>query len=138
MKYWIGTVSREHVKRGEAGNFIQLCHGKAAPLKRMQPGDWLIYYSPKEQMKGGEPLQKFTAICQIKGNEAYQVEMFPGFCPFRLDVEYQSCKEVEIRPLLDQLNFVEDPKRWGAKFRFGHFEIDEHDFMIIKNIMLKV
>ncbi len=32
MKYWIGTVSQEHVLRGVAGGFCQVCHGKAAPL----------------------------------------------------------------------------------------------------------
>ena len=36
MKYWIGTVSKEHVLRGVAGDFCQVCHGKAAPLNRMQ------------------------------------------------------------------------------------------------------
>ncbi|WP_275249374.1 hypothetical protein [Vandammella animalimorsus] len=33
MKYWLGVVSREHVQRGVAGDFCQLCHGKAAPLR---------------------------------------------------------------------------------------------------------
>ena len=47
MKYWIGTVSQEHVLRGVAGGFCQVCHGKAAPLNRMKRGDWLLYYSPK-------------------------------------------------------------------------------------------
>lgn len=137
MKYWIGTVSREHVKRGEKGGFIQLCHGKAAPLKRINSGDWLIYYSPKEKYPGTEACQKFTAICQITGDEPYQVEMFPGFCPFRLDVDYKPCKEVEIRPLLEKLNFIDNPKSWGMKFRYGHFEIDEYDFKMLKKLMLE-
>lgn len=136
MKFWIGVVSREHVKRGEKEGFIQLCHGKAAPLKRISAGDWLIYYSPKEQYPGAEACQKFTAICQVTGNAPYQVEMFPGFCPFRLDVDYKPCKEVEIRPLLEKLNFIDNPKNWGMKFRYGHFEIDEHDFNLLKKEML--
>ena len=47
MKYWMGTVSKEHVMIGVEGNFCQLCHGKSTPLKRMKKGDILIYYSPK-------------------------------------------------------------------------------------------
>ena len=34
-KYWIGTVSREHVRIGVEGGFCQVCHGKKGPLARM-------------------------------------------------------------------------------------------------------
>lgn len=55
-RYWIGVVSASHVSRGVQGGFAQLCHGKSAPLQRMRPGDWLIYYSPRTDMKEGETL----------------------------------------------------------------------------------
>ena len=32
-KYWIATISKEHTLRGVAGGFMQVCHGKQAPLK---------------------------------------------------------------------------------------------------------
>ena len=67
MKYWIGTVSKEHVLRGAAGGFCQVCHGKAAPLNRMQRVDWLLYYSPKIRLDGHDKLQSFTALGQIIG-----------------------------------------------------------------------
>ncbi len=35
-KYWIAAISKEHINRGVAENFIQVCHGKQAPLKRMK------------------------------------------------------------------------------------------------------
>ena len=28
--YWIAVASREHVRRGVAGGFAQVCHGKPA------------------------------------------------------------------------------------------------------------
>lgn len=65
MKYWIGTVCQEHVLRGVAGGFCQVCHGKAAPLNRMQRGDWLLYYSPKIRLHGNEKLQAFTAVGRL-------------------------------------------------------------------------
>jgi hypothetical protein len=34
-KYWIGVASRNHVRMGMAGGFCQLCHGKAAPMRRL-------------------------------------------------------------------------------------------------------
>jgi hypothetical protein len=47
MKYWIIVASKDHLQRGLAGGFIQANHGKAAKLKRMSLGDWIIFYSPK-------------------------------------------------------------------------------------------
>ncbi len=51
-------------------------HGKAAPLRRMSKGDWLIYYSPKTDMNDGEPLQQFTAIGQVVDDAV--VALAPG------------------------------------------------------------
>ncbi|WP_018150365.1 EVE domain-containing protein [Leeia oryzae] len=135
VRYWIGVVSESHVARGVAGGFAQLCHGKAAPLKRMKQGDWLIYYSPKTDMHDGEPLQRFTAIGQVVSNETYAFEMAPGFIPFRRDIRYLPCKPAAIQPLLGQLSFIQDIKRWGYPFRFGHLEITEADFRLIAGAM---
>jgi hypothetical protein len=46
MKYWIGVVQREHVLRGVSLGIAQVNHG-ATSIKRLQPGDGLVYYSPK-------------------------------------------------------------------------------------------
>lgn len=35
IRYWIGVASREHAMKGIYGGFAQLCHGKEAPLKKM-------------------------------------------------------------------------------------------------------
>ena len=41
-KNWIGVASAEHVERGIQDGFMQLCHGKEAPLRRLQPGDRIV------------------------------------------------------------------------------------------------
>jgi hypothetical protein len=135
MTYWINTVSRGHVQRGVAGGFTQANHGKPQMLRRMARGDWIVFYSPKTALDGGEPLQAFTAIGQVVDDEPYQFEMAPDFEPWRRNVDFLSCKEVPIRPLLDDLHFVEDKKRWGYKFRFGVFRIDDHDLDLIRRTM---
>ncbi len=134
-RYWIGVVSHNHVKLGVAGGFAQLCHGKAAPLRRMKQGDWLIYYSPKTEMNQGDPLQSFTAIGQVRGDAPYLFEMSADFIPYRLDVDYLPAKIVAIQPMLSQLSFITDLQHWGYPFRFGHLEITESDFLLIKNAM---
>ena len=40
-------------------------------------------------------------------------------------MEFLPCTATPIRPLLDELEFIDDPQRWGYKFRFGVFRIDE-------------
>lgn len=135
-RYWIGVVSASHVSRGVEGGFAQLCHGKAAPLKRMQAGDWLIYYSPRTDMRKGEPLQAFTAIGQVRDDKVYEHRMSDSFIPFRRNIHYFDCKETKISSLLEQLSFTRGEKNWGYRFRFGHFEISEQDFRIIANAIL--
>jgi hypothetical protein len=134
MTYWINTVSREHVRRGVAGGFTQANHGKPWMLQKMQRGDWIIFYSPKTDYPEGEPLQAFTAIGQVSDDEAYQAEMSPDY-PWRRNVEFLPCTETPIRPLLDALDFVEDKQRWGYRFRFGVFKVEEHDFNVIRSAM---
>jgi hypothetical protein len=59
---WIAVASADHARRGrdaqfdlrrgrDAGTdsssgFMQVCHGKRAPLARVQPGDRVVYYAP--------------------------------------------------------------------------------------------
>ncbi|RUT33568.1 EVE domain-containing protein [Paenibacillus zeisoli] len=136
-RYWIGVVSASHVARGVEGGFAQLCHGKSAPLKRMRPGDWLIYYSPRTDMANGQPLQAFTAIGQVVDERVYEYRMSETFVPFRRDIRYSPCKEVKISTLLQELSFTRGVTNWGYRFRFGHLEIDREDFLTIAEAMLQ-
>ncbi|WP_025846669.1 EVE domain-containing protein [Paenibacillus ehimensis] len=135
-RYWIGVVSASHVSRGVQGGFAQLCHGKSAPLRRMRPGDWLIYYSPRTDMKNGEPLQSFTAIGRVADDRVYEYRMSDSFVPFRRDVRYFPCKEVKIAGLLARLSFTRGNRHWGYKLRTGHFEVPREDFLTIAGAML--
>lgn len=135
MKYWINTVSRNHVMRGVAGGFTQANHGKPQALKRLSTGDWIVFYSPKVEFEGNEPLQHFTAIGTIADEELYQVEMTPSFTPWRRNVDFKKCHEAPIRQLIDDLSFIKDKSKWGYMFRFGLFEIPEQDFKRITSAM---
>lgn len=134
-RYWIAVASREHVKTGEAGGFCQLCHGKAGPVQHMAPDDWLIYYSPREKMRHGKPIQAFTAIGKIKKGVAYEFTMDSGFTPTRRDISYISADEAPIRPMLDALSFIANKRSWGMAFRRGAFEIPKQDFCKIAAAM---
>ncbi|MCK5755283.1 MAG: EVE domain-containing protein [Mycobacterium sp.] len=136
MTNWINTVSRDHVERGVQGGFTQANHGKPHMLARMARGDWIAFYSPRTVYPDGPPLQAFTAIGQITDDEPYQVEVSPDFTPWRRNVDFLDCVEAPIRPLLERLDFIEDKSRWGFKFRFGVFRIDDHDLDVLRSAML--
>src|SRR3990167_1308651 len=135
-KYWLGVVSRAHVQRGKQGGFAQVCHGKQAPLQRMQPGDWLIYYSPTEIFGEKTPCRKFTALGQVLERAPYQVQMSPDFSPWRRDIAYQVTTDVAIEPLIPLLSFIKNKSSWGYVFRFGLFAIPATDFKLIAAQML--
>ena len=135
IKYWIGVASKEHVMRGVEGSFMQVCHGKKAPLMRMKKGDRIIYYSSKISMNGDEKCQCFTAIGEAADDNVYQVEMFPGFIPYRRNVRFYKCSEVSIIPLIGQLEFITSKKQWGYPFRYGFLEINQNDYDIIVSKM---
>lgn len=134
-RYWINTVSRDHVRIGAAGGFTQAGHGKNSGLKRLGRGDYLVFYSPRTSFDGGEPLQCFTALGRVTDDEPYQVEMSPKFHPWRRKVEFSSAREAPIQPLLEKLEFIPDKKRWGYPFRRGLFEIERLDFVRIAEAM---
>jgi hypothetical protein len=133
--HWLGVVSRSHVQIGVRGGFIQLNHGKQAPLRKFRAGDALVMYSPRTDYPDGAPLQAFTAIGTIVSGEVYQVEMAPDFKPYRVDVRFLPCTEAPIKPLIEQLTFIKSKTHWGAAFRFGQLKIPAADFALIARAM---
>jgi hypothetical protein len=132
---WVAVASAEHVRIGRSQGFMQVSHGKAAPLRRIHPGDWVVYYSPTEVVRGKDGLQSFTAIGTVKDGAPYQADMGCGFSPFRRDVSWHTAQEQPIKPLLGGLQFTTAKKSWGFQLRFGLFEISEHDMAMIATAM---
>ena len=134
-KYWIAVASADHARRGRASGIMQVCHGKGAPLRRVKPGDGVVYYSPTVAFRGKDRLQAFTTIGRVKDGEPYQADMGGGFVPHRRDVDYRAADEAPIAPLLDDLEFTRGKRNWGYAFRFGLLEISKADFETIAAAM---
>jgi hypothetical protein len=130
-KYWIGVASRDHVRTGKAGGFCQLCHGKAAPLRRLKAGDRIIYYSPRERMRDGAPVRAFTAIGEVAAEEPAPHDTGGGFVPYRRSVTFYKASDAPILPLLPLLSFTRDRRQWGTALRQGVFAINRNDYDII-------
>jgi hypothetical protein len=134
-QYWIAVASAEHVRRGRAEGFMQVCHGKGAPLKRIRTGDYVCYYSPTTNFGGSDRLQAFTAIGRVWNGDPYIFDMGAGFHPYRRDVAWAEAVEAPIRPLLDALDFTASKQSWGGPFRFGLFSVSARDFQTIADAM---
>ena len=137
-KNWIAVASAEHARLGRGHKpmgFMQVGHGKHAPLKRIKPGDRVAYYAPTTVFGQRDELQSFVSIGVVQPGEPYEFDMGNGFVPWRRDVSYAPSHEAPILPLLDAFEFVEDRSRWGYKFRFGLFSVSDHDMRLIARAM---
>ena len=64
---WIAVACALHARRGCAtpgAGYMQVCHGKVAPLQRIRPGDRVAYYAPTVTM-GEEPVQGLFGVAQV-------------------------------------------------------------------------
>ena len=134
-QYWIGVIARDVVHIAVKAGFAQLSHGKKEPLLQMHAGDGFIFYSPKEHFPGGEPVQMFTGVGKVKTGQVYEGPGGPDPMPYRIDIQFFDAREVPIRPLIEQLSFIEDKVHWGYPFRFGNLSIPKEDFKIIAEAM---
>ena len=138
---WLAVASAEHVEIGRNGGFMQVCHGKATPLRRVQPGDRIVYYSPNRiyspshALRGKDRLQAFTAIGTVKG-ALYKADMGFGFHPFRRDVAWHDAEPAPLALLQEELAFTQE-KNWGYRLRQGLVEISDADMTAIAAAMFK-
>lgn len=73
---------------------------------------------------------------EVDDDKVYEYQMSESFVPIRRKIRYISCREVQIRDLLEQLSFTRGNRNWGYSFRYGHFEIGREDFLPIVSAML--
>lgn len=133
--FWLAVASADHVRRGRREGFMQVSHGKATPLRRIRPGDGVVYYSPSGVYGEKDGLRSFTAIGVVREGEPYRGDMGGGFTPFRRDVDWADASEAPIAPLLDQLELTAGKQNWGYQLRFGLLKIGEADFAVIASAM---
>lgn len=131
VNYWIVTLARpdlEHclkvgvfglsrkniISSVRKGDKVACCAGK---------GDW-----------------KFIALGEATSD--YYVDDEPVFLKDgqfldRFNFSAKKCREQSLIELLDQLSFVSNPAFWAVYFRNGITKIDEHDWRLIGDLVLK-
>ena len=132
---WLAVASAAHVRIGRTAGFMQVNHGKRAPLLRMGPGDGIVYYSPSVVFGTPDGYRSFTAIGAVAAGEPYQGDMGGGFLPFRRDVAWRHSIETPIAPLLEALELTRGKANWGYQLRFGLIAITAQDYAVIASAM---
>jgi hypothetical protein len=132
-RYWLAVACAKHVRIGRANGFMQVNHGKEAPLKRIKPGDGIVYYSPSVAMGEKDGFQHFTAIGYVADGEPYRALMMPGQ-PWRRNVDWLDAPEQPLLPLLGWLDFTQE-KNWGYRLRRGLVSFGQTDFEFLEEIM---
>jgi hypothetical protein len=132
---WVAVASADHVRRGREAGFMQVCHGKASPLRRIHPGDRVAYYSPTVAFRGADKCRAFTSFGIVREGQPYEADTGGGFCPFRRDVEWLETRDAPIEPLLSRLEFAAGKRNWGYPLRFGLFAVSDHDMQAIAEAM---
>ncbi|MDQ3653677.1 MAG: EVE domain-containing protein [Chloroflexota bacterium] len=135
MTYWLGVASAEHVRRGVSLGIAQIGHGKRGNLAKMQPGDGLAYYSPRESLADSKPtLQAFTVIGYVPDDTIWQADE-GDFQPWRRGLTYtQGASPAALSVIRDHLELTAQPN-WGYSLRRGLIELSEHDFRVIEATM---
>lgn len=149
-RYWLGVVCRDHVRRGTGLGIAQLGHGKRSGLARLSAGDWLVYYSPRTSLRGGVPLQAFTAIGEVADEVIWQADE-GEFQPWRRQVRYlPDAVEVPIGGFGGSGGFgdfggsggsgggldLTSAPNWGYRLRAGLVELTPSDFARIRSAMV--
>lgn len=135
VRNWLAVASADHVARGVKEGFMQVCHGKNAPLRRLHAGDRIAYYSPGQVMGGPANLRSITALGIVADDDITQVEMAPGFRPFRRRVRWISSRPVPVERLRADPGFILSGPGWGGKLRFGLLSIDSYSMDLIAAAM---
>ncbi len=131
-RFWVGVVSESHVKLAVDGGFAQVCHGKKGPLGRMKAGDYILYYSPKTDMKADQPLQAFTAAGKMLDDKVYPFQMAEDFIPYRRGVfYYQPVRSCPIELARQHPEW----KDYASQLRYGLFEVSKDFYLTIFNEM---
>ncbi len=131
--YWMGIACSQHAFAGRDGKFAQLGHGKKSAISGLKKGDWIVYYSPREEIDGGTLVQAFTTIGQITSDRPYQADQTMGFHPYRVDVNFVLEAELApIRPLLEKLELTKGRgQNWGIVMRGAKRKLSKPDFQKI-------
>lgn len=133
-KYWVGVVGAKHAVIGRKRGFCAFSHGKLQAISKLTPGDRFAYYAPRKGYREGDVVQAFVATGTVSEGEPFETD-FDGYPAWARAASYNLETRASVRPLLENLVVVSNPKNWGIAFRRSLFEISAEDFALVDSAM---
>lgn len=130
-QYWVSKAAQEHVKVVQDKGYTQVNMGPRGPLEKMNPGDWILYYSPTVYYAQDEPVcHQFTGIACVNDQRVYpQGGLFPD--RWRRNVEFFECEPIHVQHFVGKVTFLPEQKNWQDTLEESIFQITRDDFITI-------
>jgi len=133
---WIVTVSEDNLQETLKNNLVGLPERRRNLLKRVRPGDTVVFYIGKKRAGYGGPrasVSQFGPIAEVAGEEFFSDDPIWGVrgkerFPARLPICLVSEGRVNAADVTPRLNFVRDKNKWGLYFLTGIRELSEEDY----------
>lgn len=135
-QFWIAVVHHAMVKTMQEHSFAAFSHGKRSAADKLNTDDEVIFYAPRSEFEGA-PVQAFVALARIAIGEVEE-RPFPGtdLTTWARPARFvANVHEVPVKPMLEELSFVSNPRYWGMAFRRSLFRIERPDFELISRAM---
>ena len=133
-KFWIGVAHARQVGIIREKALVAFSRGQKAPVARMAKGDRVAYYAPRTDFEG-DPVQAFVALATVTDAAPFEAPLVDEATAWVRAARYRKVREAPVKPMLDELSFVTNPRHWGMAFRRSHFEVTEADFARIARAM---
>ena len=129
--HYLGIAEKIHVDLVVDAGVVVLGLKGPNGVRKLRPGDGVIYYSPKTA-PDGEVLRSFTAVGTVLGDMEYERDFPSGTKLWVRAVDWHPVVgDVSIYDLLKDLSWIKKPKNWGFYMRGAHRAIPEADFNLI-------
>lgn len=134
-KHYLGIAEKVHADMCVEAGIVVLGLDGPSGVRKLNPGDGVVYYSPKIA-PDGDILRSFTALGRVIGEGEYERDFDGGHRLWVRDVDWDTrVQPVSIYDLLDQLSWIKKPKNWGFYMRGSHRQIPGEDFALIYSAM---
>jgi len=139
--YWLICVTKANFDIDRANGFQHqgFKAGLANKVKKMQPGDKVVYYITK--------IGKFGAIAEVVSGYYHddqhpiwpdKREIWPARARSREILSLEDGRMLDVKKILDDLSFVETKDNWGIYFRGSLHSLAEEDYKLIESEMRKL
>ncbi|RMF91778.1 MAG: EVE domain-containing protein [Methanobacteriota archaeon] len=126
-RYWLRVVDYDEYKPVKStGEVIGFQDRWGDSVKRIKENDQIITYVTR--------ISEFTGLSIVTGG--YRFDKKDPAHPHKIKVEHLDVSPVPAKPLIPQLTFVTNKKRWYVHFNKSIYEIPAHDFEKVKRELL--